>query len=233
MKAVLYRRVSTGQQDLSLDAQEQRLQDYAKFKGLTLVETFADDAVSGTMPINERTGGANMLTYLRYQPDVKHIIVAKLDRLGRRASDVLRTVAQLREQGITIHFADMGGDSMSSAGAMGQLMLCVLSGMAEFEVEMIRARTLDAMQHKRRRGEKLGGNVPYGFDLVGGHWIRNEAEQVVVTQIQAMHELGHNCNRIKSWLNEQGHPAKQGGRWTYLSVRGVLRAKCHATPHDP
>ena len=162
--AAIYRRVSTDHQDGSLALQEQRVNDYAAFKGLTVSEglAFSDPDTSGSTAMAERTGGRALMNSLR-QGDVKHLIVAKLDRLGRNVRDALGVLEYCEEHGIVLHIADFGGDAMSTQGHMGKLIITVLLAVAEWELGEIRDRTQKRMDHKFNAGE-LTGNVPFGFD---------------------------------------------------------------------
>ena len=161
--AAVYRRVSTDQQDASLEAQEARINDYARFKGLILDARleFSDPATSGGTAIRDRKGAATMMNMLRLG-EARHLIVAKLDRLGRSAVDVLGTVQELDRLGVALHIVDMGGESLSTVGPIGKFMLCILAGVAELEREMIRSRIKDVLGHKFAQG-KLTGTVPFGW----------------------------------------------------------------------
>lgn len=62
------------------------------------------------------------------------LIVCKLDRLGRTASDCVNLVTDLVCRGITVNILNMGIVNLSP---MGRLMLNVMAGFAEFERDMI------------------------------------------------------------------------------------------------
>lgn len=163
-KAALYRRVSTDQQDDSLELQEKKVIAYAQFKGLPVSEglIFSDPDTSGSIPILDRTGGRALVNRLRLG-DIKHLVVAKLDRLGRNTRDGLTLLEFLRENNITLHIVDLGGESISTQGHIGQLILTLMFAFAQWELGEIRDRTKKAMQNKFEQGE-LTGNVPYGWD---------------------------------------------------------------------
>src|SRR4051812_40184838 len=124
----IYRRVSTDHQDGSLEVQEKRVLDYAQYKQLTVSPglTFSDPDTSGSIPILDRTGGRALLNRLQHG-DIKHLIVAKLDRLGRNSLDFLTTLKTLDKLGVVLHITDFGGDSMSSQGHYGKMMLTILA----------------------------------------------------------------------------------------------------------
>jgi DNA invertase Pin-like site-specific DNA recombinase len=181
--AAIYRRVSTDHQDGSLELQERRVLDYAAFKGLTISDglAFSDPDTSGGTPMLDRTGGRALLNRLKLG-DVKHLIVAKLDRLGRNVRDALGVLEYCEEHGIVLHIADFGGDAMSTQGHMGRLIITVLLAVAEWELGEIQDRTQKRMDSKFAANE-LCGNVPYGFDAVykfadGSKWDTDEAKSV-------------------------------------------------------
>jgi DNA invertase Pin-like site-specific DNA recombinase len=236
--AAVYRRVSTDQQDASLETQEKRVGDYLAFKGLTATEqtTFHDADTSGSVAILDRPGGARLFATLRHCPQIKHLVVAKLDRLGRSARDLLDTVHQLNGMGVTLHIVDMGGDNLSTQGPAGKLMFVILAGMAEFERELIRGRIQDALD--RRFDQRcLIGTPPYGFDLeecgkspkTGKPLYRlvdNYAEQEIIRRIARQRGAGCSFKQIADQLNADGIPTKTGkSPWQCGNVAGVLQSK--------
>ena len=53
--AVIYARYSSDKQDeASIDAQVRACMEYAKGKGLTVLEVYADEAISGNLPAEKR-----------------------------------------------------------------------------------------------------------------------------------------------------------------------------------
>ena len=57
MRAALYPRVSTEEQHikgLSLPAQQQALEDYAKSQGYEIVGVYADEGISARKPVSKR-----------------------------------------------------------------------------------------------------------------------------------------------------------------------------------
>ncbi len=229
--AILYRRVSTGDQDLSFDAQALKLRGYAALHEMRIAAEFADEAVSGGKPLRDRPGGAQLIAYLercRVSPaPIRHLVVAKIDRLARSAVDLLNIVDYLETAGVTVHFADMGGDSFSTAGALGRLFITLIGAFAEFELSIIRERTATAMAHKRGLGEYTGGTAPFGFDITEGKLIPNPDELAVIERMKALRASGARFSKIARWLNDSGIPTKKGliGRWQTGNVKSVLESK--------
>src|SRR5271165_6938566 len=66
------------------------------------------------------------------------LLVTRLDRLARSTRDLLNTLAAIADR--KAGFRSLG-DAWADTTAHGRLMLTVLGGLAEFERELIRART--------------------------------------------------------------------------------------------
>jgi DNA invertase Pin-like site-specific DNA recombinase len=82
------------------------------------------------------------------------LMVTRLDRLARSTRDLLNTLAAItgKEAGFR-SLADTWADTTT---AHGRLMLTILGGLAEFERELIRARTGEGRERAKARGQSLG-----------------------------------------------------------------------------
>jgi DNA invertase Pin-like site-specific DNA recombinase len=67
------------------------------------------------------------------------LMVTRLDRLARSTRDLLNTLALIADRGAG--FRSLGDAWADTTTAHGRLMLTVLGGIAEFERDLIRART--------------------------------------------------------------------------------------------
>src|SRR5262249_10581274 len=67
------------------------------------------------------------------------LVVTRLDRLARSTRDLLNVIAAIAERGAG--FKSLKDTWADTTTAHGRLMLTVLGGLAEFERELIRART--------------------------------------------------------------------------------------------
>lgn len=224
--AVRYRRVSTGHQGASLEAQEANHLAYCQLKGLSIVGDFSDEAVSGKVPLWDRAGGRDLLEFIRRNQagsrPVTDLIVTKLDRIGRRAKHVLTIIEDLTKLGVTVHFTDFGGDSISTAGAVGKLIITILAACAEFELTIIQDRTIEVLQHKLAAGY-CTGTIPYGWDAIETDEVNtktgkplkklvtNEAEQAVIAEMRMMRDAKHSFSDIARLLNERGIRTKNAG----------------------
>src|SRR5271170_1786641 len=82
------------------------------------------------------------------------LMVTRLDRLARSTRDLLNTLATIA--GRQAGFRSLGDTWADTTTPHGRLMLTVLGGLAEFERELIRARTSEGRSRAKARGVKLG-----------------------------------------------------------------------------
>jgi DNA invertase Pin-like site-specific DNA recombinase len=82
------------------------------------------------------------------------LMVTRLDRLAHSTRDLLNTLAAITEKGAG--FKSLGDAWVDTTTPHGRLMLTVLSGLVEFERELIRARTSEGRARAKARGVRLG-----------------------------------------------------------------------------
>jgi DNA invertase Pin-like site-specific DNA recombinase len=82
------------------------------------------------------------------------LVVTRLDRLARSTRDLLNTLATIT--GRKADFRSLGDTWADTTTPQGRLMFTVLGGLAEFERDLIRARTGEGRERAKARGVKLG-----------------------------------------------------------------------------
>jgi DNA invertase Pin-like site-specific DNA recombinase len=82
------------------------------------------------------------------------LLVTRLDRLARSTRDLLNTLAAITEK--KAGFRSLGDTWADTTTPHGRLMLTVLGGLAEFERELIRARTGEGRERAKARGVRFG-----------------------------------------------------------------------------
>ena len=81
------------------------------------------------------------------------LVVTKLDRLCRNVNEGSSLIANLREKGVSIHIMNM---ALIEEGPVGDLMMNMLLGFAQFERDMIIARTAEGRERAKANGVKFG-----------------------------------------------------------------------------
>ncbi len=82
------------------------------------------------------------------------LTVTRLDRLARSTCDLLNTLAAITAK--KAGFQSLGDTWADTTTSHGRLMLTVLGGLAEFERDLIRARTSEGRARAVARGQKMG-----------------------------------------------------------------------------
>ena len=165
MPVALYLRVSTEEQREreAIATQREFAERYCALHHLHVFSVYADDGVSGTLPLHTRPEGRRILqdAHLRR---FDQLLVYKLDRLGRETRLTLEAVAALEQCGVRVKSMT---EEFDTATASGRLMLTLLSGFAAHERDVIRERSLAGTQRVAASGAWMGGIVPYGYRKMG------------------------------------------------------------------
>lgn len=82
------------------------------------------------------------------------LMVTRLDRLARSTRDLLNTLDTIAMAGAG--FRSLGDAWADTTSAHGRLMLTILGGLAEFERELIHARTSEGRERAKAQGVKMG-----------------------------------------------------------------------------
>ena len=82
------------------------------------------------------------------------LTVTRLDRLARSTRDLLNTLAAITAK--KAGFKSLGDTWADTTTSHGRLMLTVLGGLAEFERDLIRARTGEGRARAVARGQRMG-----------------------------------------------------------------------------
>tara|TARA_B100001989_G_scaffold213510_1_gene163476 strand:+ start:19 stop:624 length:606 start_codon:yes stop_codon:yes gene_type:complete len=149
-KAVIYARVSTS--DQSVEMQVRELRQLAEQRGLEIIETYLDEGVSGSATsrpaLDRMLGDAHMGKF-------SHLLVWKLDRLGRSLQHLLQVLEQL--EAANISFVSARDPGLSMGGGSGQkLMFSLLGAFSEFERNLIRERVVAGIRRAQADGVHCG-----------------------------------------------------------------------------
>lgn len=215
-KTYAYIRVSTSEQQNSLEVQKEKIENYCKFKGLEDPEFLIDEDISGKLPILQRPAGAK----LTGAKDA-NIISVKLDRLFRNVVDALTMREEWEKQNVSIHLVDMGGNSINTSSAIGIMLFTQMASYGEFERRLIGERTSQALQHKKKNG-KIYSRPIYGFDIKDGNLVRNEEEQEWLTDVFELKKAGRSLQRIADYLNRQHVKTKSNGKFHASTISYIL-----------
>jgi site-specific DNA recombinase len=165
MPVAVYARVSTEEQRerQSIATQREFGQRYCPLHNLAVHRFYEDDGVSGTVPLERREQGSQILRDARLGK-FDQLLVYRLDRLGRETRLILNVVADLEKLGVRVRSMT---EEFDTGTATGRLMLTMLSGFASLERDVIRERSLAGTNRVAESGAWMGGIVPYGYRKIG------------------------------------------------------------------
>ena len=146
MKAGIYARVSTKEQDI--DKQVDELVDYCKRNNYEY-ESFVDKGVSGSK--ESRPEFNRLMEEVRLRK-IDLVVVYKIDRFSRSMQHFLKIMQELKNKNIGFISITQPIDTTSSAG---ELLMNILACFAQFERNLIRERVkLGKDRSKKKQGRK-------------------------------------------------------------------------------
>jgi DNA invertase Pin-like site-specific DNA recombinase len=125
------------------------------------------------------------------------LMVTRLDRLARSTRDLLNTLAAISAK--KAGFRSLGDAWADTTTAHGRLMLTVLGGLAEFERELIRARTAEGRERAKERGVKMGRKPKLTPHQIREVIKRRDREGETVREIARTYNVSHSTiSRLKA-----------------------------------
>ncbi len=147
-RAAIYCRVSTA--DQSCERQARDLRAFAKRGDYQVIKVFKETG-SGTKL--DRAARKKILA-LAQAREIDCVLVTELSRWGRSTIDLLGTLRELESWKVSV--IAMSGMTFDISTPHGRMMATFLSGIAEFERDLISERVKSGLAAARARGKKLG-----------------------------------------------------------------------------
>ena len=147
-RAAIYCRVSTA--DQSCERQEFDLRAFAGRAGYDVVGIFKETGSGTKLDRAER----KKVLALAQSRQIDAILVTELSRWGRSTLDLLNTLRELENWKVSV--IAMNGMAFELSSPYGRMLATFLSGIAEFERDLIRERTQAGLEAARARG-RVGG----------------------------------------------------------------------------
>jgi DNA invertase Pin-like site-specific DNA recombinase len=149
----------------TIEIQREFLQEYCRLYALEVVQIYADDGVSGTVPLHERPEGRRLLEDAK-EGKFSTLLVYRLDRLGRSLLVTVDAHDRLQACGVALKSATEPIDTSSPSG---RLIFQMLASFAEYERETIRERTQAGLQRAYRGGKHFGA-APAPTTAASSRW---------------------------------------------------------------
>lgn len=224
IRVAAYCRVSTdGDEQLgSFESQklyyEQKIADNPEWVNAGI---FADEAITGTKT-DKRNGFQEMIARCQ-NGEIDMILTKSISRFARNTVDTLNYVRMLKDKNIAIFFEK---ENINTLDMNGELLLTIMSSLAQQEVESLSQNVKIGLQMKMKRGEMVGFNGCFGYDYNPETKTLsvNEDEAQTVRMIYDMYLQGYGTTTIAKRLIELGIKNKKGEvSWHTHGVMGIIK----------
>ncbi len=200
------------QNSISLELQKKSILDFCSPR----VPIFYEDIASA--------GSVNRPAYQKLLNELRsrdRLIVYRLDGLTRNSfdfADLWRGYIQRKK----ISFVSVT-EKYDTTTADGMLQIKLRVDIADFEREIIRTRTREALAEKRKQGLVISHYIPYGYAKKGKYLIPVEEEQSNIRLMKKGRKEGHTYEFIARALQRYKIPTKRKKVWRGYVVRDILR----------
>ncbi|GGH67801.1 serine recombinase [Paenibacillus silvae] len=186
-----------------------------------LVDIYADEAVTGTQ-VNKRENFQRMIDDCM-NGKIDMVITKSISRFARNTLDTLKYVRMLKEQNVAVFFEDENINTMTMDG---ELLLVILSSVAQQEVENISSNVKKGLKMKMKRGELVGFQscLGYDYDVQTKKISVNEKEAEIVRYIFERYIAGYGAHMIAKELTAAGHKTRAGRSiWQDGAILGIVK----------
>ena len=147
----------------SIGVQFKQCEEYAK-RELNLDEDYTfleyeDKGLSGYY--SDRPDFQRMLHDIE-MGKIRAVVCYKLDRIGRKTSDLLRLLDFLEKHKVDLLICS---NNINTASGVSKIFIQIFAVVAEFERDTLTERITDNMMELAKDGRWLGGNTPTGFTV--------------------------------------------------------------------
>jgi DNA invertase Pin-like site-specific DNA recombinase len=228
MKAILYARFSPRPNASECESCESQIADlraYCLAHGHEIIGEFQDKALSGGDDWTDRPG---MLDATAACKKGMVFLVRAYDRLFRDTDKALAFRAMLEAKGVEVRSITEEGANGNSMNA--KLIRFIFLWIAEYQREIIRARTRVKMREHQANGRRMSHKTPYGTMVDPRNHKRLvpcPEEQTIIATIRDLCGMGCGLREIARALEDTGTPRRGKEKWTHNLVKAVLARADH------
>lgn len=224
LRVCAYCRVSTNSED-QLNSYKSQMKYYTdliqKNNEWEFAGIYADEAITGTQ-VTKREEFRRMINDCM-NDEIDMVITKSISCFARNTLDTLKYVRMLKEKNIAVYFED---EKINTLTMDGELLLVVLSSVAQQEVENISANVKKGLKMKMKRGELVGfqGCLGYDYHPDDKTITVNPQEAEIVRYIFKRYIEGAGCMVIGKELENLGYQTKRGStHWAESTITGIIR----------
>ena len=224
-KAVSYERVSSREQaqGYSLRAQAEESVQYAQKHDLRVVRAWN---VTESAKDQGRKNFDDMVIYLKAHPEVKHLLVEKVDRLNRNFGDAHTIMGLVASQDLHVHFFHEGWIFHKESPVSDYYRLGIMTVMATGNTYDMRDKVRKGMLRKALEG-RWPNRGPFGLrnDKLNKRLVIAPEEAPWVMRVMELAATGrYSLRAIAETIWKEGCPKKLS--WSYIAY--MIRHKLYS-----
>lgn len=221
--AVLYARFSPRPNAAECESCETQMVDlraWCQANHYEIAGEFSDHALSGGDDWSSRPGMLDAVTACN-----RHTVflVRAYDRLFRDTDKALAFRAMLEAKGVEVRSITEPGANGDSMNA--KLIRFVFLWIAEYQREIIRARTKARMLSHQASGRRMSRKPPWGRRVDPAdpaRLVRDEEEMRVADMIVDRAACGDSLHSIGRWLQDRGISRRGKSTWPHVIIKRIL-----------
>jgi DNA invertase Pin-like site-specific DNA recombinase len=221
LRVAAYCRVSTDSEEqlVSLATQRKHYEAYItanpdwEFAGI-----YYDEGITGTKK-EKRPALLHLIADCEHKK-IDLIVTKSISRFARNTTDCLELVRKLLGLTVYIYFEK---ENLNTGSMESELMLSILSGLAENESVSIAENSTWSIQRRFQNGTFKLAYAPYGYDVIEGKLVLQPEQATIVKAMFDQTLAGIGTDAIAKKLNAKEIPAKRGTHWTATTIRGILK----------
>lgn len=163
---------------------------------------------------------------------IRAVVCYKLDRIGRKTSDLLRLLDFLEKHKVDLLICS---NNINTASGVSKIFIQIFAVVAEFERDTLTERITDNMMELAKDGRWLGGNTPTGFTVkrVKTGSGKNKSaysylesipeEKAMIQKLYAVFSETRSIKKTADRMNELGYRTKIGSKFNTSTTRLLLK----------
>lgn len=227
LRVALYIRVSGEEQKikgLSLEAQQERLEEYARQQGWVVVGTYIDAAKTARKDMRKRSEFQKMINAVK-RDEIDLLLFCRLDRWFRSVADYYKIMEILQAHHCDWKTTD---EEYDTSTANGRLYINVKLSIAQNEADICSERISVVFDSKVQHGTVVSGNCPFGY-------VVNEEKRLVIDP-DAAAIVRDAFNYYESSISQRGtirHIRETYGvNWCDATFRRMLSERLYTGVYD-
>lgn len=227
LRVALYIRVSGEEQKikgLSLEAQQERLEEYARNQGWIVVGTYIDAAKTARKDMRKRSEFQKMINSVK-RDEIDLLLFCRLDRWFRSVADYYKIMEILQAHHCDWKTTD---EEYDTSTANGRLYINVKLSIAQNEADICSERISVVFDSKVQHGTVVSGNCPFGY-------VVNEEKRLVIDP-DAAAIVRDAFNYYESSISQRGtirHIRETYGvNWCDATFRRMLSERLYTGVYD-